>query len=172
MKNKNSIKELLGMKQEEMAMLLQTNRSQWSMYLSGKRNLPVEVKLKLASMLEFLNQKEQKNVENLEFETKQNLEIQKYIASQHLLNAKLQIIMNRKLALISKKYNAAVNAVNFINFLEEKTKKPSNEFKLLLSSIKQNNETQMQKNSLLEQTKLQIKIESIQQEGKILKKRI
>lgn len=51
--NKN-IKDLLGMTYNDMAMLLQINRSQWAMYVTGKRDLPVVAKLKLAEMLQFL----------------------------------------------------------------------------------------------------------------------
>lgn len=47
------IRDLLGsLTQEEMAMILEINRSQWSMYESGKRALPIKAKLLLAELLQ------------------------------------------------------------------------------------------------------------------------
>ncbi len=54
------------MKQEDMAMLLQINRSQWAMYTTGKRDLPVAAKLKLAEILGFLQQKDNAVYKNFE----------------------------------------------------------------------------------------------------------
>ena len=45
------------MNQENMSMQLQVTRSQWSMHILGKRDLPVAAKLKLAEMLVFLKRK-------------------------------------------------------------------------------------------------------------------
>ena len=58
MENNIKIQDLLGLKQEEMAVVLKATRAQWSMYLSGKRSLPVVAKLKLAEILNFVNQQD------------------------------------------------------------------------------------------------------------------
>ena len=43
MEKNSTIQELLGISQENMAMILQITRTQWSMYVLGKRSLPVAV---------------------------------------------------------------------------------------------------------------------------------
>ena len=53
MENDKKIRTLLGMKQEDMDMLLRVNRSQWVMYEIGKRDLPLVAQLKLTEMLAF-----------------------------------------------------------------------------------------------------------------------
>jgi transcriptional regulator with XRE-family HTH domain len=55
---KIKIRELLGMKQEEIALLLEITRSQWAMYETGKRDLPTAAKLKLAEMLAFAKKRQ------------------------------------------------------------------------------------------------------------------
>lgn len=45
MKSHNNLRELLGIKQDDLALLLKVTRSQLAMYESGKRDLPAAVKL-------------------------------------------------------------------------------------------------------------------------------
>ena len=47
------------MKQEDMAMHLQINFGQQAMYATGKRNLPVNAKLKLVEILTYFGTKRQ-----------------------------------------------------------------------------------------------------------------
>ncbi|TBX71054.1 XRE family transcriptional regulator [Flavobacterium silvisoli] len=51
MKTHQTICELLGLKQQEMAMLLGVHRTQWSMFELGKRSLPKEALMKLHEIL-------------------------------------------------------------------------------------------------------------------------
>ncbi len=171
MEKSTNFRQLLGMKQEDMAMLLQVTVSQWAMYATGKRNLPLVAKLKLVEMLEFSSQKEKKGTSNLEIEKNQNIEIEKHIAQQQILNTELQLSINKKLSIVSKKYQTALKALNFIEFLETKQKNFGLEYQNLLTVIKQNTETEIEKNSLLVQTKLEVKLELLQAEEKILNKK-
>jgi transcriptional regulator with XRE-family HTH domain len=43
MKKTDTLSALLGLTQGQMALLLQVHPSQWSMYESGKRNLPLRL---------------------------------------------------------------------------------------------------------------------------------
>ena len=60
MEKSTNLRQILGMKQEDMAMLLQITISQLAMYATGKRSLPLAAKLKLVEMLEFSSQEEKK----------------------------------------------------------------------------------------------------------------
>lgn len=172
MKNEGTIKELLGMKQEYMSMLLQISRSQWSMYVLGKRNLPINAKLKLAEMLGFLKQNNNKTYQNFEDKKEQDSKILKLLTTQQLLNAKLQIISKQKLKEIQRKYENATTALQFIQFLETKTQKPTKQYQLLMETIKLNAQTEIEKNDLTIQTTLQYKHEILQAEEEILNTKI
>jgi len=54
---------ITGLIQEEMAMWLSIPRSQWSMYESGKRNLPQKSSASFAMLLEELKKTEKRNEE-------------------------------------------------------------------------------------------------------------
>lgn len=56
MKKESTITATLGMKQIEVAQLLGINRSQWSMFESGKRDLPLPAKKILATLLSHAQQ--------------------------------------------------------------------------------------------------------------------
>jgi transcriptional regulator with XRE-family HTH domain len=171
MEKSTNFRQLLGMKQEDMAMLLQITISQWAMYATGKRSLPIAAKLKLAEMLKFSSQNEKKGRNNLEIEKNQNIEIEKHIAQQQILNTELQFAINKKLLIVSKKYETALKALNFIEFLETKQKNFGMEYEDLLNVIKQNTETEIEKNSLLVQTKLEMKLELLKFEEKVLNRK-
>ncbi|MBC8883872.1 helix-turn-helix transcriptional regulator [Flavobacterium piscinae] len=48
----NAFKDITGLTHDEMATVLGVHRSQWSMYVSGKRSLPLEATIKLNELLQ------------------------------------------------------------------------------------------------------------------------
>ena len=64
MEKQLTIREQLGLKQEELALLLQVTRSQLSLYEIGKRKLPTHATEKLATLLSFAQSESE--TENLE----------------------------------------------------------------------------------------------------------
>ncbi len=66
MKDELTLQQLLCLKQDDIAMILQVTRAKWSMYVSGKRNLPAEAKLKLAEIINFVNQNQNNFLESFE----------------------------------------------------------------------------------------------------------
>ena len=54
-KRENPIRALLGLKQEDIAMLLGISRAHWGMYEIGKRDLPIHAVQLLAEMLTHMN---------------------------------------------------------------------------------------------------------------------
>jgi transcriptional regulator with XRE-family HTH domain len=165
-------KEVFGMTQEYMAMLLQVSRSQWSMYVLGKRDLPVGAKLKLAQMLGFSEQNKNKDHQNFEDKKEQEGKIVKRLASQQLLNAKLQNSYKQKWKATEKKYTTSLTALQFITFLEANVQKPTEAYQLLLQTIKRDAETAIEKNGMAVQAELQLKWEILQGERKILSKKM
>ena len=51
MKKRAEIKNMLGLTQEEMAMVLGITKGQWSMYKSGQRDLPIESLQQFSTLL-------------------------------------------------------------------------------------------------------------------------
>lgn len=64
MKKDNTIKNILGLSQVETAHMLGIERGQWSMFVSGKRDLPLKATQQLAVVLKHLHEKESVSKEN------------------------------------------------------------------------------------------------------------
>jgi CRISPR/Cas system CMR subunit Cmr4 (Cas7 group RAMP superfamily) len=164
MKTINSIKDLFGMKYEDMAMLLQISKSQWGMYVTGKRNLPLAAKQKLANMLAFNNDKVASKVivpNKLEIR-KTQMVLQKLYSD----NTNQQAIVKQKLITIAKKQKTADTAIDFITYLESQREQQTEAYQNLLKMIKQNAQTELKNNSLALQTQLQIKLKTLVTEEK------
>jgi transcriptional regulator with XRE-family HTH domain len=172
MKNSTEIQELLGMKQEDMAMLLQVTRVQWSMYVLGKRNLPIAAKLKLAEMLDFLTKRDPDSRKSFVPNPIEKSKRDNFFETQKITNKHQQTILENKLKVIEKKYNAGVIALKLVGFLETKTEEPTKENQNLWNMIKQNAKTDIEKSNLVVQEQLQLKLEVLQHEEMILHKKI
>ncbi len=91
---------LLGMKQEDMAILLQVNKSQWAMHEIGQRDLPLDAQLKLVEMLAFIKHPYNEAVNvflDLEW---QKEETKKLVEKLKLVNEHKLLIAKRRLELI------------------------------------------------------------------------
>lgn len=74
MDDATTIKEVLGLTQEEMAMVLGITPSQWSMYKSGKRDIGLTAKQQLGFLLKGVQQKEKTTEAFLQTEKKKATE--------------------------------------------------------------------------------------------------
>lgn len=168
MEKDKKIREYLGMKQEDMAMLLQVTRTQWSMYEIGERDLPLAAKNQLASMLAFIQQPETESTENFPYLESQQAKIKKVYEDQKLVNAHRQIMVARKLELVTRKYEDAMTGLKFIRFLELHEASLYQKHQELLKVLQHRAETAVHKNGLQVQAKYQLKLHVLQQEEVLL----
>lgn len=123
MKNIAAIKNVLGLTQEEMAMLLGISISQWSMFKSGKRDIPLAAKQHLTTLLQavqkeevskttqqFLKAEQQKTNEKLK---QDYLKVQ---LKQHRIEKEISTLENHRLECL-----AALEVVAYMEHQKEKT---------------------------------------------------
>ena len=121
MKKENAFRKLLGITQDDMALLLGVSRSQWSMYELGKRDLPVAASVLLAELLQHLNEPV--------LSRKAKPQLEQYIdGATHLErlrddNQYQQLLIARKIAAAEKKYIRGVRQLQVVDFL---TRRPTN----------------------------------------------
>ena len=116
MKKENPIRALLGIKQEDMAMLLRVSRSQWSMFELGKRDLPVEAKYLLVAMLKHLQEPVVVS-KSLPHEAEQLAKKQAQLERLLKENEYQQLRIAKKLAAGKKKYAANLKRLQLVHFL-------------------------------------------------------
>ena len=169
MKRDITVTTLLGLSQEETAMILGISRVQWAMYETGRRDIPLAAKQQLADLLVFV-QKLDKKTEDFQHIKIQEARREKVFEQQRLINKHQQMIAEKKLKAIEKKYEAAMTALSLVGFLETKAEESGKEKDAVLYMIKQKAVTTIEKNGLHVQAKHQLKFQALQQEETILKK--
>lgn len=171
MKKDKNMGALLGMQQEEMAMLLRVTRTQWSMYVLGERGLPPEAQLKLAEMFAFIAQLDKEQKVDLppanQPESKKNNFWEGKLIDNQLNRTRIAASLEK----CTEKYEQAVVAWQLSNFLSTKEQE-TKWVQELLQHIKNRAEAVMQKNGLELQEQYEFKLRLLQQEELLLKEKL
>ncbi len=146
MKKQETIKDLFGLSQIEMAMLLGVSRGQWSMFESGKRSLPTAANLLLADMLAHMQSAEAKTATDLpkssHAQSKQQLEAL-------LKENEYQLLMVvQKIAALEKKQEANAKALEISSYLTSRSKYDRTYTADLVKSIASRATKSVEKNEL------------------------
>ena len=119
MKKQTSITALLGLRQQDVAMLLQVHPSQWSMYESGKRDLPLPAKQLLAELLT--------HIQAPETTAKSHpIEGQQAMAQQQLLERLLreneyqQLLIAKKIKVVTKKVEDKIKVLKLVDYMVQR----------------------------------------------------
>lgn len=167
MKKDTTHSSLLGFTQGQMALLLNVHPTQWSMYESKKRNLPLKAKQLLAEMLGFLKF-EDKGTKVRQHLIEQEELNKKYLEKQLRKNEDDQYVIGKKIALAERKYNSNITVIGLADYL---TKHPTTKEVIdieLLESIVWKAEYTLEKSGLAHLTELRLKEELLQQEKLLL----
>ena len=115
MKKENAFRKLLGITQDDMALLLRVSRSQWSMYELGKRDLPAPNMILLAQLLEHLNKTSLSNKALPEPKNDKNTVM--LLEQLQSKNEYQQMLISKKIAAAERKYIKSVRQLQVADFL-------------------------------------------------------
>ena len=166
MKNKNNIRALTGMSQENLALLLQVSRSQIAMFETGKRNLHIQAMEKLALLLT-LSQKESTTTE-----TKKTTRIQEQEFLQNCIvkNNHQQLLVARKITSFIKKQERIAVLEKMSRLIMQEEKNLKNYDLSLLKYRTTKNQTQPNCNTQL--IALQLKKKVLEYEEQLIKEQL
>lgn len=167
MRKGKSICKELGLKQEELAVLLNISKGQLAMFETGKRELPTSAMLLLAPMLRFVQEESLKSgsAEVLKFQTAQKKKVLAQLLKENQYKQKL---LERKLEIAEHKYQANKTALELMRFLKSEALKqevPANDF---VKIIQIRAKSDLEKNGWEVVVKLQIQKEVLLMEEKML----
>lgn len=170
MRKGKSICKQLGIKQEELAMLLNISKGQLAMFETGKRELSTSAMQQLAPMLKFMHEESLK-LGSAEILKSQELQQKKVL--EHLLkeNKYFQTEVSKKLEMAKRKYQANISAIQLMRFLENEATKKGETPDELLKLIEGRAASDLGKNNWEVVVKLQIQKEVLLTEEKILLKK-
>ena len=170
MENNKNIRALLGITQEDLAMLLKVTRSQLAMYELGKRDLPAAAKVQLTAMLQHVqNSASQKTAPEPHVQKHTQLSKQN-ITELVAINKHNQKILEKKIQKMEQKYATNLSIVKLVRHLEHKNDENTIDDNHLLKSIKAKALKEIDKHGLHVQTHHHIKRATLQEEEKLLEK--
>lgn len=165
MEKKENIRDLLGISQMDMAMLLKINRGQWSMYESGKRDLPLHATLLLQKMLVYMQSQEQKDTEKMPHVAPQKDKWRKELEFAFKDNQFRIKLGAHKIAAAERKYANAVKALYLVSYLTTQTEQEV----YLIKSIEYRATKSIEKYGLHRLSKLRNQQELLEKEETVLK---
>ena len=170
MKKENTIRQMLGMTQEKIAMLLGISRSQWAMFELGKRNLPAAAQQLLAELLTHVQSHE--TAKRLTQPAKQQNEEQNIIENLLQENQYQLLLASREITTLEKKANATLKSLQVADFLSNRTESKSDLHNALLQSIGGKASRMLETQGSSELFKLQLKQELLILEQQLLESKL
>lgn len=166
MKKETNLKTLLGLSQEEAAILLGVSRVQWAHFTDGRRDIPATAKVKLAEVLSSIEE----NKKNPDEVTKL-IETEKKKAHDGLLQEYKaipfkELELDKKIKKSIQLREEAFKALQVVHYLETKKNTGLSKF------IKTRATNTLKKHSLEHLQELELKKESLQMLKLLLEKKI
>lgn len=160
MKNRAEMKKILGLTQNEMAMLLGVSRSSWTMFKSGQRDIPLASKKQLAYLME-TSAKRKKVCREVEMLLKNEIKYEKVSLKQELITTefKIKMVIKEIENLIRMRENLFA-AYETAVLLDSEDSNPK--AKLLSETLKTRVKNSLNKYNLAILTTLQLKKESLE----------
>lgn len=171
MKKTNPIRNLLGVSQEDMALILQVSRSQWAMYELGKRDLPTKAKLVLAEVLHYVKTPEM-FAKSLPQVDEQHIRKQQQLERLLKENEYQQVLTAKKINFVERKYATKVRTLQVVDFLAVHPNNKSESLTNLLKTIANKASKALEVDGLATLIKYQIKQEVLELEKLLLESKL
>ncbi len=160
MKQQFNLKNTMGLTQEETGMLLGVSRAQCSMFVSGKRDLPLEAKTQLVKVLQYLKAEEKISEERQQFD-KAEAEKTLLKLEQDYKGVLIKLYrITKKINILENTRNDCFTALRVASFLE------TQEEKLIIEGldkfIRNRAKNSLQEHNLHKLIDLQLKKESFE----------
>lgn len=166
---KGNIRELLGVSQEEMAALLKINRAQWSMFESGKRDLPAEAKIQFAEMIAYVQSAQNKTAKRKPAPVQPNERTAQKMKLSLLTNLTRQGKTAREIERLQKKQALAESALHLEGYCENSKQEQPKFVADKINEILKRAKEDAQIGESFEMVELQVKLNVLQYEEKLLK---
>jgi hypothetical protein len=156
-----SLKSVIPLTQDEIAMLFGISRSQWSMYDLGLRDLPLEPKTKLITLLKHLKSAKKASPKSKKIQVFEESEAKKGLQYKVACLEFERQLLDRKILTTEKKRAESFAALEVVQFMESENNTEMNA--TLLKFIASRAEKVLERNTL--EKIITLKIEKEQMEA-------
>lgn len=169
MEKDTNIKSLLGLSQEEIGMLLGITRMQWAQFTTGRRDIPVAAKLKLAEVLSIIQNNKTNTKEAKKIIETENKKAHDWLLQEFKAIPFKELELDRKIKKTLQVREDAFKALEVAHYLE--LQKVTSPIESLAEFIQIRAKNTLKKNSLQHLQELELKKESLKMlKLKIMKK--
>jgi predicted transcriptional regulator len=168
MKNESLFSVPLDLTQEEIALLIDVSRSQWAMYVGGKRNLNVETKKRLGNLLAAAKTISKSKRIPIKQETNLDGQVLKRMTSLLQKNKLKQLRVQKAYEKMKNQYEAALNTQHLLQILAKKSTSFQSK-QGILDGVHRRSIGKLQTKGLVAQETLLMKWEALKQEETLLK---
>jgi transcriptional regulator with XRE-family HTH domain len=172
MEKQINIRDLFGLTQPEMAMLLKISRARYSMFESGKRSLPLEAELRLANMLKQAKTIAAENHKKLPHAGPQLDKARKMLEASIMENEYRRHTVARSIAALERRYDAHSKALQLIGLLTSEAEFKTGKEPELLGIIESTAKKGVEDNSLPKLVKQRVRLSTLQHEASALKEEL
>mgnify|MGYP003478183021 FL=1 len=170
MRKKENLRDVLGITQEELAMLLSITRTQLAMYETNKRDIPLTSKEKLADILTTLHKnKSISKYSNSIIETEKK-KVSEWLQKEFKDLEYKVVLLDRKIEKVIQVRKDAFKAFEVVQYLESKNAKPHEQS--LAKTIKKRVEKTLNKQNLQHLHELELKKENLEMLKLIIEKKL
>ncbi|WP_313806747.1 helix-turn-helix transcriptional regulator [Flavobacterium sp.] len=168
MKKENDFRKLLGLSQEEAALWLGVSRAQWSMFVSGKRGLPIAAMLRLNDVLVHLKENKTVAKESEAINKAQRLQLQEKLEREYRIIQIKQLKTAKQIAKVTSIRQECFAALEVAAFLAKQKESQA----ILAQGIQARATATLKIHNLFVLEELQLKKESFDKQKKNLEQKI
>ncbi|QBZ98849.1 hypothetical protein [Flavobacterium sangjuense] len=166
-KKSQSLSSLLGLTQDELALILKVDRSRFAKYEAGSRDIPLTAKQLLAEMIQYScgpTTEEKSTVHMAAQQAQKEKAVQKMLKE----NEYQQMATERKITSVETKYTSKLKALQLVEFLSLREDKKETTDGAILRSIAYKASQILKTQGLDLLFKLKLKLEMLQLEKMLL----
>lgn len=168
---RTNLKSLLGITQQDAAIILQVSRSQISLYDLYLRDLPTAAMIKLTQGWLYADAKAKLSKESSLCCKEEEKRMKEFLKAEIQKNELEQLNMRQQIKKMSEKYDSTVRGLHALEFWKQQVKETSSKEMQILTLVEERTKIKLDDCSWYVQEQYRMKLETLEHYGKMLKER-
>ncbi|HKX85157.1 MAG TPA: hypothetical protein VJL37_00690 [Flavobacterium sp.] len=165
---RTNLKSLLGITQQDAAIILQVSRSQISLYDLHLRDLPTAAMIKLTQGWHYAEAKVKLSKENSTHCKEEEKRMKEFLKAEIQNNELEQLKIRRQIEKLSEKYDSTVRGLHALEFWKQQVKDASSKEMQILTLVEERTKRKLDDCSWHIQEQYRMKLETLEHYGKML----
>jgi hypothetical protein len=169
---RTNLKSLLGITQQDAAIILQVSRSQISLYELHLRDLPAAAMIKLTQGWHYADTKTKLSKESSPCCKEEEKQMKEFLKAEIRKNELEQLNMSRQIEKMSEKYDSGVRGLHALEFWKQQIKDTSSKEMQILILVEERTKIKLEDCSWYIREQCKLKLQMLEFYGKMLEERL